>query len=63
MGPDHEMSWTEVWQNSNVVGGASVSYKSFCDDGSGRRPGEDLDLTRGVNQHVPAQVIGQEKKG
>lgn len=36
--------------------------QSLCDDGSRRRPGEDFNLTRSVNQHIPAEVKGQRDK-
>lgn len=45
--------------SANEVSGAGVqTYQSLRDDGSRRRPGKDLDLARGVDQHVPAKVKG-----
>lgn len=40
----------------------SQTYQSLCDDGSGRRPGEDFDLTRRVDQHIPVQVSHDGKR-
>lgn len=31
-----------------------ATYQGLGDDGSRRRPGKDLNLTRGVDQHKPA---------
>lgn len=49
---------TEREEENNSV----QTNQSLCDDGSRRRPGEDFNLTRSVNQHIPAEVKGQRDK-
>lgn len=39
---------------SATRGPPEPSYQGLGDDGSRRRPGKDLNLTRGVDQHKPA---------
>ncbi len=50
-----------LWYYQLRKGNKSVqTYQSLCDDGSRRRPGEDFDLTWGVDQHIPAEVKGHQ---